>query len=124
MDRIELRGEDLADLLGVQVRTWRDWPARFSCNPRGDVWATPSLGHSAVVDRIPLGGAFPILDQAVDLVLSKRERGGRMFLCEHGVFSYRDDLGCKVQLARFVLPSDPDLRMRCSGHRITIPTNR
>ena len=117
MVRLRLSGAELANVVQAQVRDWRDWPARFSCNPRGDVWPTPSLGYSRLDDRQPLAGCFSVLDQTVELVLNVRPLGGRFFLCEHGVWTTHEDFERKVQVARFDLSSPPPFRPRCPGHQ-------
>jgi hypothetical protein len=103
-------------MVDVQVRLWHDWPARFSCNARGEVWPTPALGYSRASDRQPLAGTFRTLDHTVEVVLDIRPLGGRFFVCEHGVWTFHEGLERKVQVVRFNLSSPPPFPSRCPGH--------
>ena len=51
---IELPWEELAEMAEIQVRRWGDWPARFRCNEKRDIWSTPSWGYSNPADRVPV----------------------------------------------------------------------
>ncbi len=118
--RIDLAGDQFAEMVEVQLKRWRDWPARFSCNPRGHVWPTPSLGYSSPADRERLDGTFPVLDRLAQIVVEARPLGGRFFVCEHGLWTFDETEGRKVQFAEFVLPSDTLLGVRCHEHAIDV----
>jgi hypothetical protein len=115
MVRIRISGDELEELVQLQILSRSDWPARFSCNRR-EIWPTPTLGYSRYEDRRDLAGRFGLLDRAHQLILEEKRNGGRGFFCEHGVFAYIEDVGQKVQLAEFLLTSAPALPVRCSGH--------
>ena len=115
MVRLHLSSDELSDLISLQMRSWSDWPARFSCNKR-EVWPSPSLGYSRSEDRQNLAGEFPVLDRVHELTLEERRIGGRFFVCEHGAFTYIEDIGEKVQLAEFVWDLPPALNRPCAGH--------
>ena len=114
--RIELPGYQLVEMIEVQLHQWNDWAARFSCNPGADVWPCPSFGYSTPSHRNLVTGAFPVLDQIVELVLARRPLGGRFFVCEHGAWTFDEVLGGYLQLVEFVLCAPVGVTARCPGH--------
>lgn len=56
-----------------------DWPAVFSCNDRGDVWAT--FGNQQ-----NLQGEHDLLDLSVRIVTRERRGGGRFQISDEGVY--------------------------------------
>ncbi len=107
--------DEMEELVELQLRSWNDWPARFGCNRR-EIWPTPSYGLSRVEERHCVAGEFQLLDWAHHLVLTEKGNGGRVFICEHGVFVYLEEVRGMIQLAEFDLGSASNLKARCRAH--------
>jgi hypothetical protein len=112
---VELTGEELEETLGIQLKHWTDWPARFSCNMYREVWPTSSWGRSDPDSRIHVD-EVPLLAEITDRILHIRPSGGRFFVCEHGAWVFDDSTGGKLQIVEFALLSRPRLPVICSQH--------
>lgn len=85
----------------VQVKTRWDWPATFSCNQYGEVWATPGYGYTQEENRTYLSRReYPTLHKIVGAYLAARPEGGRIHISDEGVFSA--DSGQQVCQFRFI----------------------
>ena len=71
--------EVLDDELDRLAECGAGWPAVFSCNSTGRVWAT--FG-----DRFNLQGSSELLDLCISVFLRERNDGGRLELSEEGVY--------------------------------------
>jgi hypothetical protein len=87
--------EDLKDL--CKTRRW-DWPAVFSANFHGQIWAFSTYGYTKTRKRRYVTGDSPIIDAIVVHYLTERLPGGRVFLDEEGAF-WKDQ---QLQLHQFV----------------------
>lgn len=63
------------------------WPARFSTNPRGDVWPYWTKGPTPTNQRENVRHYSELLAQVADICRERRdEEGGRFFINENGAF--------------------------------------
>ena len=86
MQEIPLSVDEFDEFRDVQIRPRADWPATFSCSPRGEVWPFKSWGYTYGTGRLHLEGIFPLLDHIVEIVLRERKGGGRFLIDDDGVF--------------------------------------
>ena len=112
---MSIAGSDLDDLMALQIRGWSDWPARFSCNHFGTIWPCPGRGYSGPLPNIPTQ-ENPILRFVTHRTLKLRRRGGRMFICEHGAWTYLEEAGEKWPVVEFELISQPEMCPECRLH--------
>ena len=114
IERMEVNRQQLEELREVQIRPRWGWPARFGCNEFYEVWPYKTDGRTPISERIPLKGAFYLLDEmvkrvvAVTIARGKYPRGGRFIVDDDGViladgkeriveFVYEDGLGYSLE---------------------------
>jgi hypothetical protein len=107
---------DLAHLFRLQPEALRRWPASFSCNRRSEVWVPSAYGYTPHEQRQLLTRVSSTLDQIVAFIRARRWRGGRFFICEHGVWTYDEDRLEQVQVLAFQLRGAMDAATTCTAH--------
>ena len=103
---VQLRKEELDNLRYMQIRFRRDWPATFSANCLGHIWAFNTYEYTPEELRLQLRGASALLDYLADEYLDIRPEGGRFFVDDNGSY-YRDEANHHVQFAKFCFVTDP-----------------
>jgi hypothetical protein len=80
-------------------RRW-DWPAWFSSNQSGEIWACMGRGWSKREDRIDLRGISPVLDKIAKNYQYFRSDRGRFFINDEGAF-YKEQAREAIQFVEF-----------------------
>lgn len=105
MDIIRITRAEFERFRELQVRRRWDWPAVFSSNRKGEIWAYVNHGWTEIEDRTDVKGISDVLDRvAVKLQYVRAERG-RFFINECGAF-WKDESGAEVPFVRFVWDED------------------
>ena len=91
VELMEVNRQQLEELREVQIRPKYGWPAAFGCNEFYEVWPYTTNSRTPIPDRIPLKGAFYLLDEivkrvvAITIVRGRYPRGGRFRVDDDGV---------------------------------------
>lgn len=91
VERMWVNWQQLEELREVQIRPKYGWPATFGCNDSYQVWPYTTNSRTPIPDRVPLRGAFHLLDEivkrvvAITIVRGKYPRGGRFSVDDDGV---------------------------------------
>jgi hypothetical protein len=102
MIEMEMTWDKILGLISLcRTRRW-DWPAVFSANCHGDIWAFSTYGYTHPRKRRYVTGDSQIIDAIVVHYLSMREEGGRVFIDVDGAFWKDEDLH-EHQFVRFNL---------------------
>jgi len=100
MREIKLTAQEAAQLIQLQkTRKW-DWPAVFSANSQGSIWAGTTYSRTPVEDREELRDLVPVLNRIRDLYLGQREQGGRMFIDLQGAY-YKEKSNQPIKFVSF-----------------------
>jgi hypothetical protein len=78
-----------------QKHRW-DWPAVFSANASGEIWAFRTYGHTPTAEKENLRKCSKLLDWVADVYSVKRDECGRFFIDERGAF-FKPNKGEPIQ---------------------------
>jgi hypothetical protein len=98
---IRITRADFDELLNLQRKHRWDWPAWFSANRHGNIWACTTRGYTPFDKRKELRGRSCVLDKVATKYLMARSELGRFFINEEGAFRYNDESGEKEPFVVF-----------------------
>jgi hypothetical protein len=101
--RVRISSEEFQQFCELQQRRRWDWPAVFSSNPNGDVWAFTRYGYTPLAERENLRGLSRLLDIVADSYERQRPDCGRFFIDQRGAF-FKADSQADVQFITWDSP--------------------
>jgi hypothetical protein len=101
MEIVRITRSDFERFRELQRRRRWDWPAVFSSNEKGEIWAYRRPGWTPFEEREELRGVSAVLDRIAVKYHYVRSERGRFFIDECGAF-WKDKSGQKVQFVEFV----------------------
>ena len=113
---IRLTGPQLDEIISLQDSQSPGWAAVFSCNRLGHAWPKVGPGFTPIEARSRVDGTVALLDAIVRRALDRRRHGGRLFFCEHGVWTKNPRTLEYWQVVEFVLESPSMLAPACFNH--------
>jgi hypothetical protein len=100
MREIRLTLKEIAQLIQLQKTKKWEWPAVFSTNSHGSIWAGTTFSRTPIEEREELRDLVPVLNRIRDLYLGQREQGGRMFIDLQGAY-FKEKNGQPIQFVKF-----------------------
>ena len=97
---VQMSEAEFAELKELQRKRRWDWPAWFSSNRAGEIWACVGRGWSSREERIDVRGISPALDKIAKNYQYFRSERGRFFIDDRGAF-YKDEVGEEIQFVDF-----------------------
>jgi hypothetical protein len=97
---VQMSQAEFAELKELQRKRRWDWPAWFSSNREGEIWACVGRGWSRREERIDVRGISPVLDKIAKNYQYFRSERGRFFINNEGAF-YKDEVGDEIQFVEF-----------------------
>jgi hypothetical protein len=100
METVRLTRVEFEEFRVLQRKHRWDWPAVFSANRQGEIWAYITKGYTPYEERQNLRGISNVLDIVANKYWISRSRLGRFFIDERGGF-YKDELSVLHRFCEF-----------------------